>query len=216
MPVAIGTGCDDTVVLNQYLMRLRTTGDDGSFVVLAHMKVHAFCVVALEIVTVDAVCLALLDVARILVDGCDVEVGEVTLVNAKLLVQLIAWLDETIDEVGVYVLFGHMEGIGRVVHPARWPMGVERYGDVLTFRVGQKPAPCYAVDVKLAVSSRATYEIANLGHILRCLLVCHHEVQRSDVRRHRHVAIVRIDLQTIRHFGEGCGNGGRPGGASNK
>ena len=41
----------------------------------------------------------------------------------------------------------------------------------------------------------------------------HHEVQGSDIRRYRHVAIVREDDERIGRLAKGCGDGGRLGGA---
>ena len=107
MPMSIGSRSEYAVMFNHYLMCLLAVSEDSTFVVLSYVEVHAIGVVVLEVMTVDAMRLFGIVVAIVLVDGVDVEVSQIALIDAELEVEFVAWLDEAVGHVRINVFLGY-------------------------------------------------------------------------------------------------------------
>ena len=160
------------------------------------MEEHVLCAVVLVVVAVDAMVVLLVIRAVVLVDGVHVPPREVALVEPQLAVQLIARLYETVAQVAVDFLGGHMQPVVLILHPASFVAGIHAHLNVLAFVGLQQGAPLQGVYHHLAVLASRHHGLAftlEAHHTGLGRRVVEHKIERSDIRGHHHVLIIGED-----------------------
>ena len=193
MPMSIGSRSEDAVVLNHNLMCLLAVGEDSTFVVLSYVEVHASGVIVLEVMTVDAMRLFGVVIAIVLVDGVDVEVSQIALIDAELEIEFVAWLDEAVGHVRVNVFLGYRDSERWMTQPFLLAMSVDGDLNILPSAVDEQASPGGGIDVKLAILGSSADDAVDVCHEGIGQRVSDHKVKRRYIRRNRHAAIVGID-----------------------
>ena len=119
------------------------------------MEEHVLCAVVLVVVAVDAVIVLLFVGTVVLIDGVNIPVCEVALVEAQLAVQLVSGFNQTIAQVGVNRLFRHMEVVILELYPSRWTVAIDANRNLLSLAGGKQVAPLSGVYHDFAVFSSA-------------------------------------------------------------
>ena len=90
---------------------------------------------------IDAMVLAIVVLAVVLIDRHFVEGCEVALIDAQLAIELITRFDKTIADEGIDGLLSNAELVGLEVHPAIRAFGIDINGDFVALACSQERSP---------------------------------------------------------------------------
>ena len=174
------------------------------------MEEHAVGAAHTEVVTVDAMVLPVVVLAIVLVDRNLVEGCQVALIDAKLAVELVAGLDETIAEEGIDGFLCHADREGLEVHPAIGTLSIDDDGDIAAFAGHEKLAPCHGIHLHLAILTGCSKELLSptlqLCNVGRGKRIAYDEVERRYVGRHNDTHVIGIDICTSASLGKLSGH----------
>ena len=96
MPGRINTSREDGVIYHIHFLSLPIVGDDSTAFVLAGMKLHAFRVVLLVVMAVNALCFFLKTAEHIVINHTFVVILQTTLIDGQCLITNKRGVDKTI------------------------------------------------------------------------------------------------------------------------
>ena len=158
MPSGINTCTEGLIGLEVHFLQLTVRHNHGTTIALAHMEEHVVRLEVLVGVAVDALAHFLGTDRHVVVNFSLIEIGEVALVDAQLLVCYIGRLDGTVGNVFIDGVFCHVDVEGLVSLPFVTNLGKHLYLDFLSlggrFPRGRCWMPCFPLaDLSISVHS---------------------------------------------------------------
>ena len=204
MPRGINAGRDCLARFHVDAFHLAVISDDGSSVTLADVELHAFGVVVLIRVAVDALPVALCRIRHVAVDEPFVIVLQAPLVDGQVLVGDVRRCDEAVGDIGVNAVGRDMDVEG--LHPC--PLVIlahehlHRDKGVEAFHL--LPLLFRGTDVALAIEPFFVAD-CDAGDECRAFLL-DAKGKRGNVARDGYVLILRKDLRLLLTVVKRCGH----------
>ena len=214
MPGGIDTCREDGVVAHIDLPYLSVVGHHRTSQVLTCMELHACGVILLVVMTVDALSFALpfLAAQDIVVDHTLIVGLQTALTDGQFLVADIRGVDETVAEVGIDAVLGHIDIEGFVFRPLSVVTREHLHPDLLVGSLRHEALPIITVGLYLVTFEQQLLTVGGEPCHHAFSLLCHLERQRRHIHRHRHALVIRVDVWlrirrcvVLRHLrGAGC------------
>ena len=195
MPGGIDTSGDGAVYLEVHLVDAAVHGDDSAAHALAHVELEPLGIAALREMAVDALAVLLGGVYHVAVDELLVVVLKAALLQREILVGHVGGRDETVADVGVDAVGGHIDREGLIGRPLAVLLDEGAHTDVA---LADETLPLSGRGAHVAAGEQETL-VAGIEESDEVVaLVFYGEMQGSHVAGHRDTDIVGID-------GEGSG-----------
>ena len=193
MPSGIGSTHFYSRTLWSYLLHLAVVTDKRAAILATHMQHKVACGVLSERVAIDT----LLAEVTVFEYWCLVVVGKITLVYSHLVPQLIAWIQESVDQVPVDGVATHIICYRLVFGPFAVALHSNGYLYLAILVVGKHLVPRVFGNNHFVIGGSFTIVFLSSGchhHLIGIALLIDAEIGRSNINGQSHTRIIRIYL----------------------